>query len=265
MKPMTPSIDRNLPSRLREGPGEGLFASLNRHALMGNKPSPSPSRKRKGELWTAALCALALPSAAYAGPKPKPGFEAALPAPPPAPKVADGAIFNAGAGYAALTEGHRARAVGDPVTIVLAENTSTAKSAGSKTARSGSFGVTPPSTGPLSFIKPTALKMGGSTSFKGDGNAAQNNSLSGEVSVTIIEVRSNGTALVRGEKRLLLSQGEEWVQFSGIVRLADVDADNRIVSTRVADAKIEYSGNGPVSRASREGWLSKFFNMISPF
>lgn len=63
----------------------------------------------------------------------------------------------------------------------------------------------------------------------------------------------------------MLSQGQEWVQFSGIVRLADVSPENRIASSRVADARIEYSGNGSVQRASREGWLSRFFNAISPF
>ena len=263
---MLKAIAEKLPTRLREGLGAGLSLPAPHHPQTRNTPSPSPSRWREGNWLTIALGALVtLAAPAHAGPKPKPGFEAALPAPPPAPKVADGAIFNAGLGYAALTDGHRARAVGDPVTIVLAEQTTTSKSANSKTARSGSFGVTPPATGPLSFIKSTALNAGGSTSFKGDGSAAQTNSLAGEVSVTIVEVRSNGTALVRGEKRLLLSQGEEWVQFSGIVRLADIDAENRVVSTRVADAKITYSGNGPVSRASREGWLSKFFNMISPF
>ncbi len=224
-----------------------------------------PARLWAGKLWKAALCALVVSAPALAGPKPKPGFEATLPLPPLAAKTADGGIFNAASGYAALYDGHRARAIGDPVTVLLTESTSTSKAANSKTARSGGFGVTPPSTGPLSFIKPTSLNMGGNTSFKGDGNAAQSSTLGGEVSVTIVAVRSNGTALIRGEKRLLLSQGEEWVQFSGIVRLADIDADNRVASTRVADARIEYSGNGPVSRASREGWLSKFFNLISPF
>lgn len=63
----------------------------------------------------------------------------------------------------------------------------------------------------------------------------------------------------------MLSQGQEWVQFSGIVRLADVSPENRIASSRVTDARIEYSGNGSVQRASREGWLSRFFNAISPF
>ncbi|MEQ1541728.1 MAG: flagellar basal body L-ring protein FlgH [Novosphingobium sp.] len=224
-----------------------------------------PSRKREGNVWTATLCALALSSPALAGPKPKPGFEPALPPAAAAPHPADGAIFNAAASYAPLTAGHRARAVGDPLTIVLVESTSTSKSAGSKTDRSGSFGITPPTAGPLSFLNPNALKAGGQSSFKGQGNATQTSSLAGEVSVTIAEVRANGTALVRGEKRLLLSQGQEWIQLTGIVRLSDLDSDNRVASSRVADARIEYAGNGAVARASREGWLSKFFNAISPF
>ncbi|MFM5917208.1 MAG: flagellar basal body L-ring protein FlgH [Novosphingobium sp.] len=211
------------------------------------------------------MTSLLLTVPAHAKPKPKPGFEAALPLPALPPKAADGGIFNAAAGYAALTDGHRARMVGDPITILLVENTTTSKSQGSKSAKSGGFGVTPPTTGPLSFIKPTSLNMSGNTSFKGDGSANQQSTLGGELSVTIVAVRPNGTALVRGEKRLLLSQGEEWVQVSGIVRLADLDADNRIQSSRVADAHIEYAGNGPTSRAAREGWLSKFFNLISPF
>ncbi len=209
------------------------------------------------------LIALAAPLAAKN--KPPAGFEATLPAPLPAPRVADGAIFNASAGYAPLIDGHRARAVGDPVTIQLVESTTTSKSAGSKTQRGGSASITPPSAGPLSFLNPDALKAGSQSSFKGEGNASQTSSLAGELAVTIAEVRSNGTALVRGEKRLLLSQGQEWIQFSGIVRLADLDADSRVLSSRVADARIEYAGNGSIQRASREGWLSRFFNKISPF
>ncbi|NCU11963.1 MAG: flagellar basal body L-ring protein FlgH [Sphingomonadaceae bacterium] len=211
------------------------------------------------------LFALAFASQACAGPRPAAGFEAALPPQPPAPRTADGAIFNAGDGYAALYQGHRAGRVGDPVTVVLVERTTTSKAAGSKADKSGGFGVTPPATGPLSFIKPDSLNASGKSTFKGDGTASQSSTLAGEVSVTIVEVRPGGTALIRGEKRLMLSQGQEWVQFSGIVRLADIGPDNRIASTRVADARIEYAGNGPVSRASRQGWLSRFFSAISPF
>ena len=197
-------------------------------------------------------------------PKPS-GFEPSLPAPPAAAQPATGAIFNANLGYAPLVTGTRAHAVGDPLTIVLVENTSTAKSATSKTGRNGGFSITPPSAGPLAFLNPDALKAGAQSSFKGDGTAGQTSSMSGTVAVTIAEARPNGTVLVRGEKRMMLSQGLEWIQFSGIVRLADIDADNTVKSPQVADARMEYSGKGSIQRASREGWLSKFFNMITPF
>jgi len=198
--------------------------------------------------------------------RPKPGFEATLPLPAPqAPAIADGSIFQAASGYAALHEGNRARAVGDLLTVVLVERITSSKSAASKTARDGSISITPPTAGPLDFLNPNALKASGGSTFNGNGNAAQQSALGGEVSVTIAQLLGNGTAIVKGQKRLTLSQGEEWVQFSGIVRLADIDQVNRIASTRVADARIEYSGNGQVARASREGWLQRFFNMITPF
>lgn len=215
---------------------------------------------------TIAICGLASLTCACKSARPEAGFAASLPPPPPQGEgPADGSIFHADLGYAPLHIGNRARMVGDPLTIMLVETVETSKSAGSKSDRNGGFSIIPPSAGPLDFLDPDALKASGNSSFKGQGNASQESSLSGQLSVTIAEVRPNGTALVRGEKRMMLSQGEEWIQFSGIVRLADLDEDNRILSSRVADARIIYSGNGSVQRASREGWLSRFFNQISPF
>ena len=217
-------------------------------------------------LLVAAVVAIAAAAPAPAKrAKPKPGFEPTLPVPPLAPTVPDGSIFQASQGHSALYEGLRARAVGDPLTIVLVERITSSKSAASKTDRNGGFALIPPSAGPLGFLNPDALKSSGNSSFNGKGSATQESALGGEVSVTIARLLGNGTAAVRGEKRLTLSQGEEWVQFSGIVRLTDIDQNNRIASTRVADARIEYSGNGQVARASREGWLQRFFNMITPF
>ena len=71
--------------------------------------------------------------------------------------------------------------------------------------------------------------------------------------------------LVRGEKRVRLNRGNEFIQVAGIVRPADITPDNRVASTRLADARITYSGRGEIARAAREGWLQKFFNFVSPF
>ena len=195
------------------------------------------------------------------------GFQAALP-PPPAPVMAqapaNGAIFQVANGFTPLYNGNRASQVGDLVTVVLLERTSTSKSAGSNTKRDGGFSLTPPSMGPFSF-NPNVLNSSGQSSFKGQGDASQTSTFRGDITVTIAEVRPNGTAFVRGEKIMELSQGEEWIQLSGIIRLADIDQNNAIASPRIADARITYAGKGAVQRASREGWLSRFFNIVTPF
>ncbi|KQT35137.1 flagellar biosynthesis protein FlgH [Sphingomonas sp. Leaf412] len=215
----------------------------------------------------ATACVVVAPASAWPfGKKAKEDFTAARP--PVAPvvvPVADGAIFHVADGYAALHEGWRARRVGDPLTIVLVERTAASKSAGSKLDSNGSFGITPPAVGPLNLFDPAAASASGRRGFTGTGSADQANSLSGEVSVTVKEVFPNGTMLVQGQKRVTLNRGDEFVQIKGIVRTADVDRDNRVASTRVADAQIAYTGKGDVARASRQGWLSRFFQVVSPF
>jgi flagellar L-ring protein FlgH len=188
-----------------------------------------------------------------------------LPAQPVAGAVADGAIFHAANGYAPLTSGARAAMVGDVLTVVLAERTQAVKTNSASTDRNGSVGLTPPSVGPLSLFSPAEASASGGGSFDGQGNAAQSNALNGEISVTIAEVYPNGTMLVRGEKLLTLNRGDEQIRISGLVRAADIDLYNRVPSTRVADARITYSGTGEIARASRQGWLNRFFSMLSPF
>ena len=187
-------------------------------------------------------------------------------APVPAPQQASaGAIFQPAQGYAGLVTGTRARVLGDMVTIILVESTTTNKSTQGRTQREGSFGITPPTSGPLDFLNPDALKAAAEGSFTGGGNAAQQSRLNGAVAVTIAAVYPNGTAEVVGEKQMMFSQGDEWVQFAGRIRLVDIDSDNRLASSQVANARIIYSGKGAVQQASRPGWLSRFFNQISPF
>ncbi|MFN4039936.1 MAG: flagellar basal body L-ring protein FlgH [Erythrobacter sp.] len=218
------------------------------------------------------LAALALAGCGgLEGAGPRPGF--ASPPPPPLAVANDpalapanrGAIFQPAQGYVGLHVGARARAVGDMLTIVLVEATTTQKSTTGQTRRDGNLSITPPASGPLSFLNPEALKAASEGSFRGQGNAAQQSRLNGAIAVTIAAVYPNGTADVVGEKQLALSQGEEWVQFAGRVRLIDVDANNRLFSNQVANARMIYSGSGAIQQASRPGWLSRFFGMISPF
>lgn len=189
----------------------------------------------------------------------------AEPVPATAPAAANGAIFQQASGYAALTSGMRASRKGDIITILLVENTQAAKSNSASKDRDGGFSLTPPTTGLFSLFSPSDVASSGSQNFSGSGNAAQSNSLQGQISVTVVESYANGTMLVRGQKLTSLNRGDEHTQFSGLVRAIDVSSENTIPSTKVANARIIYGGTGEIASASKQGWLQKFFSFISPF
>lgn len=196
--------------------------------------------------------------------RPSAAFAPVLPT-PVAVQSTNGAIFQATNGYASLTSGNRAAQIGDVLTVALVEQTQAAKSNSAATDKTGGFGLNPPATGPLSLFNPSDVTASGNLNFNGSGSAQQSNSLQGQISVTVAQVFPNGTMLVQGEKMMRLNRGDEFVQFSGIVRSIDIGPDNIIPSTRIANARINYTGSGEIAEASRQGWLQRFFSKISPF
>lgn len=213
-------------------------------------------------------------------PKRDPEFAATLPVPMPQPaQQYSGAIYQAGYDMV-LFEDIKARRVGDVLTIRLVERTNASKQAESSTDKSTSNNVSNPTVFGASpqFSVPGFLPLDNTTdlsletnlasnhAFKGGGDSTQSNSLSGDITVTVAEVLPNGYLVVRGEKRMNLNQGNEYVKISGIVRPVDIATDNTVVSTRVADASIVYAGDGQVADANKQGWLSRFFSSaLMPF
>lgn len=181
---------------------------------------------------------------------------------PPPPATA-GAIYNAGSGFA-LFEDPKARVAGDLLTVLLVERTQAQKKASTSTSKDTSADIGNPTLfgRPLSRdgtpIGTFGLESG--RSFDGKGDTSQSNQLSGSITVTVLERLPNGNLVIGGEKNLELGQGSERVRLSGIVRPVDVRADNSITSDRVADARIEYVGQGALADANAQGWLSRFFH-----
>ncbi len=104
------------------------------------------------------------------------------------------------------------------------------------------------------------MGISSSRDFSGDATANQSNSLNGAISVTVVDVLPNSNLVIRGEKWLTLNQGDEYIRLTGIIRPADISPENEIVSTKVANARIQYSGTGSFARAQEKGWLTKFFD-----
>lgn len=158
----------------------------------------------------------------------------------------------------------RARAVGDILTIMLVERTDASKESSTSTAKGANV-----ETGiPIFAGRPvtsngTAIlnnELASDSSFNGQADSSQSNRLDGSITVTVAERLPNGNLLVRGEKLLTLNQGEEFIRLQGIVRPVDIGPANTVPSTKLADAKISYSGKGNLANSNRPGWLARFFN-----
>lgn len=178
---------------------------------------------------------------------------------------ANGSIYQAATSIDLYGSG-RANRVGDIITVVLSERTQSSKSASTDVDKSNQLTLPQPELfgrGISAFGNPLSLSTQTDSAFASEGSSDMSNSLSGNITVTIHEVRPNGTLLVKGEKWLTLNQGDEYIRVSGIVRARDIEADNTISSTKLADARIAYSGTGAVHDSNVMGWLGKFF--ISPF
>jgi flagellar L-ring protein precursor FlgH len=218
---------------------------------------------------TLLALAVLLSGCLQSAPKRDPEFAAVTPIEPPPMPMNDGAIYHAG--YAkAWVETPRARNVGDLLTIRLVEKTDAQKKSSSSVKKSNDQQISLPvvagKTYPTSAIGQPLVGLASESDFSGEGDAAQGNKLTGEVTVTVVQVLSNGNLVVRGEKRIGINQGNEYVRIAGIVRPEDIDPLNIVASNKVGDATFQYVGEGQVADAAVMGWLSRFFiSALWPF
>ena len=187
---------------------------------------------------------------------------------------ANGAIFRAGQSGLFATD-QRARRVGDILTVTFNEIFAATKAQTAASSKADAFAVTLPTglpnilTGGFatddSGVNGGGLTAGTNRTFAGSGNAAQSNSFTGSLAVTVTRVFPNGNMEVAGQKEITLNNGNEYVRVKGIVRPEDISATNIVSSTRLADAQIRYTGSGHLADASKPGWLSQLMRAISPF
>ena len=159
----------------------------------------------------------------------------------------------------------RAHKVGDILTVQLSETFSSTKSVATATSKADVIGA---EVGPTGFLRNFA-GIGGNASktntFAGSGSASQSNTLTGFISATVVNVYPNGNLEIKGQKKLRITEGTEYIRLSGIIRPEDISTTNTVSSSKIAEAQIEYVGAGILDSATKPGWGSKIFRAISPF
>jgi flagellar L-ring protein precursor FlgH len=169
----------------------------------------------------------------------------------------------------------KARRVGDIITINIVETSRANKTATTTTGRSSEidtsidalFGLEQPGKLPSPFGLQIANGVQGSynSQFSGRGTTTRNENITAKISARIIQVLPNDNLVVRGSQEIMVNNEKQYITVQGVIRPADVATDNSILSTYMADARIEYTGKGDLTNKQREGWLSRALDKIWPF
>ena len=199
--------------------------------------------------------------------RPSPEFAPVYPLAADRDKPATGGIYSNRQSDAWFGRGRNYQ-VGDIITVLLNEQTQAARTQNSEINRDSKN--TLPSGVNKNLGRSNRWLEGidvnnQAIDSKSKGTADQQASLVGSIAVTVVEILANGNLLVKGEKKLGLSEGTEVIQVSGIIRPEDVGPNSTVQSRRLANAQIAYRGSGDLANAARPGWGTRLMHSLWPF
>ena len=189
----------------------------------------------------------------------------ALPVPAPTQVVNNGAIFQA-AQYRPLFEDHRARLVGDTLTVQIIEKVSATQKSTSTIDKTGNVSgslTAVPLVAPSLFSRASAAGKSSNT-FEGKGSTENSNDFSGVITATVTGVLPNGHLLVSGEKQIGVNDNVDVLRFSGQVDPRAIQPGNSVASAQIANVRLEHKGRGAQADAQVIGWLARFFLSVLP-
>jgi flagellar L-ring protein precursor FlgH len=162
-----------------------------------------------------------------------------------------------GDNWASMAADRRAASVGDSITVVIqqaAESSNSTSNASNKATNVGG------SLRAGSIDESGQLSFGGG--YTGKGEVRRSERLAAQLSVTVAEILPNGDYRITGEQRMHVNGENTTIAVRGRIRQADIRADNSVLSSRIADAEINYDGKGFVSRSAKPGIINRIFSFL---
>jgi len=184
----------------------------------------------------------------------------------------------------------RARSIGDIVTVVVSESTTAVQEQSIKTYDNSKNGIgayltnltnefikatTPVITNALAKATGVAVNSGNSTGgtvdlaanseFNGGGTITNRQTVSNRTAVTVVDVLPNGNLVIEGAKIIRAGKETQYAYLRGIIRQLDIQKDNTVLSTNIADAQVEFIPEGELTEAQKKGWLLNAWDHVKPF
>jgi flagellar L-ring protein precursor FlgH len=161
--------------------------------------------------------------------------------------------------FASLVSDKRACKIGDLLTIIVLEKSNATQQATTSTDKNSGVDAGP-GLGLLDFIPLLALNTSNKSQAKG--TTVRGGRIEAELTVQIVGITERGNFLIYGEQEVIINEGKQVISISGVVRPEDIQKDNTVLSTNVADAVIEYKGEGAVDKTQSTGILTRIFNWL---
>lgn len=219
-------------------------------------------------------------------PSPTP-VNALAPNRPPIPSVpvqmavppAEGCLWNENASNMFMD--YKAKRIGDTVTVDIVENTSSKLDANTSVSRASDIDVGVESMlGYMRYLEQknpnlnrdnkgglnnTLIKANTTNKFDGKGTSDRSGRVTASIGARVAEVLPNGNLVLVGYREMKVNRETQYIAVSGIARPKDIDSDNRVKSTYLADARIEYFGQGTLGDKQQPGWLTRLLDHVWPF
>jgi len=165
--------------------------------------------------------------------------------------------------YQALVAENKAHRVGDVLTVIVQESATALSSTDLRAQKDFSAGAHLQLTAiPNRSPEPHAATGGTTTASDGSGSTQRTGRLLAQVSVRVTGVNPNGDLQVPGRQSMKINGEEQSITLSGVVRQQDVAADDTVASNRIADARIQFDGEGFVTDQGKPGWIARLFNFL---
>lgn len=164
---------------------------------------------------------------------------------------------------------HKAGTTGDILTIIVAESVAAQNSQSKKSTRESSM-----EDAISKFIYSGLATHGGElpgmsalgkSSYSGGGDISNTQSLSSRAAVLVTDVLPNGNLVIEGVRVVRVSGETQYVVLHGVVRPDDITRDNTVISSSIADARVEFYSEGALTDAQKRGWLAKVYEKLRPF
>jgi len=160
--------------------------------------------------------------------------------------------------FRSLVSDNKAHRVGDVLTVQILENSTAASSADTSGQRKNALGFDFSDA----LRKHRAINLSTTNDFDGSGSTQRTGRLLAQITVTVIGVEPDGDLRIKGDQLLEINREQQKIRLEGRVRPQDINDSNTVASTRVADARISYVGNGDVASRAQPSWWNTFVTWL---